>query len=288
VLVSIVMAAYNAGDTIAEAVASVVAQTHGEWELIVVDDGSTDDTIANASSIGDRRIRILPGEHVGVLGQVRNRGLEAARGDAIALLDADDVWLPEKLERQVEVLRTRDAVGVVYTAAAMLIAGVRVRTATPPQGQTFARLLENNFIFSSSVLLRRSLVDRHGAFDPDPALGGSPDYELWLRLAPRTEFAFVDQALLLYRVHGGQMSSAERAMHRSALEALERAHARDPELVARHRASYRLGLGVHRCLAGETGRGRRDLLAVVCARPLRLSGWMWLFRALLPRHGRIR
>jgi glycosyltransferase involved in cell wall biosynthesis len=288
VLVSIVMAAYNAEATIGEAIASVLAQTHGDWELLVVDDGSTDATQALALAAGDERIRVLQAPHAGLLAQVRNRGIQEARGDAIALLDADDVWLRGKLARQVGILLDRPTVGIVHTAAALLVDGARRDAPRAPEGPVFANLLENNFIYSSSVLVRRSIIDRHGAFDPDPVLGGSPDYDLWLRLAPRTEFAFVEEPLLLYRVHGDQMSTDERAMNRSALQALERARRRDPELVARDFASFRLGVGKRRYLAGAPGRGRRDLLSAIVRRPGRRRGWTWLLRALRPRSERVR
>jgi glycosyltransferase involved in cell wall biosynthesis len=286
-LVSIVMAAYNAEALIGEAIASVLAQTYEQWELLVVDDGSTDGTAARARDVADDRIRVLDGEHVGVLAQVRNRGIAEARGEAIALLDADDVWLPEKLERQVDVLRAREDIGVVHTAAALLAGGERRETSRPPAGPLFRRLLENNFVYSSSVMIRRSVLDRHGAFDSDPALAGSPDYDLWLRLAPRTEFAFVDDVLLLYRVHAGQMSGREREMNLGALAALERARLRDPELVGGAASSFRLGLGMRRWLAGEPGLGRRDLLAALLRRPASLRAWAWLLRALRPRGERI-
>lgn len=255
------MAAYNAERYIRDSIGSVLDQTYRDWELLVVDDGSTDSTQAQVASFGDERIRVLSEPHVGVLAQVRNRGIAAARGEAIALLDSDDVWLEHKLARQVEVLGERSGVGLVHTAAAPLVdgnAGRALRVRTEP---AFRRLLENNFLFSSSVLVRRAILDEYGPFDPDPVLDGSPDYDLWLRLAPRTEFAFIDEVSLLYRVHAQQMSTNRRAMALGALAALERAQSRDPELVARARASYRLGVARQRVLAGEGGPLRRLTVA---------------------------
>lgn len=261
-LVSVVMAAYNAEAYVAEAVESVVAQSYDAWELLVVDDGSTDQTAALVRSVGDERIRVLSSTHVGVLAQVRNRGIEAARGDAIALLDADDVWLAEKLARQVAVLRERPEVGLVHTRAAAIAAGGPWDVDAPSGASTFARLLENNFVVSSSVLIRRSVLAEHGAFDPDPVLDGSLDYELWLRLAPRTEFAYLDETLVLYRFHDAQMSARRREMALGALAALERARARDPELVARARFAYRIGVARQRVLAGDAGPLTRLIAAL--------------------------
>ena len=97
-LVSVIMAARDAEATIDEAIGSIVAQTHADWELLVVDDGSTDRTREVALARGDPRIRVLEPGRVGVLARLRNAGIEAAAGEWVALLDADDAWLPENLE----------------------------------------------------------------------------------------------------------------------------------------------------------------------------------------------
>src|SRR5438128_10593151 len=111
-LVSIVMAARDAERFVGEAIESVGGQTHAEWELIVVDDGSADATAAAAGAFGDPRIRVLRSERIGVLAQVRNRGIDEARGEWIAFLDADDAWEPAKLERQ---LAAAGDAGLVHT-----------------------------------------------------------------------------------------------------------------------------------------------------------------------------
>ena len=282
-LVSVVMAAYDAERFVGEAVASVVAQTYPDWELLVVDDGSRDATASVAAATGDERVRVLPGEHVGVLGQVRNRGIAAARGDVVALLDADDVWLPRKLELQAAELERRPEVGLVHTAAELLRDGRRLAAPRAPVGSTLDRLLADNFVYSSSVALRREVLERHGAFDADPRLGGSPDYELWLRLAPHVEFAYVAQPLLLYRVHPGQMSASLRAMEESALVALEKAAGRQPELLRAHEADLLRAVGMRRCRGGLPGRGRPELLRSLARRPADLRTWRWLARSLLPQ-----
>jgi glycosyltransferase involved in cell wall biosynthesis len=285
-LVSIVMAARNAEEFIGEAIESALGQTYPEWELIVVDDGSTDATADRAEAFGDERVRVLRGPHVGVLTRLRNTGIEHARGEAIALLDADDLWLPEKLERQVAVLRDRPGAGVVHTAAAALVDGERRELPRAPSGPPFASMLETNFVYSSSVLVRRGLFSALGAFDPDPALHYAPDLDLWLRFAPRTEFVHLDEVLLLYRVHGEQMSARSREMGIAGLEALARAADRDPELVRLHRASYLLGRGRQHDFAGQRLAALGCFAAAVALRPDRGRGWLWLARGLarfLPR-----
>lgn len=231
--VSVVMAARDAAATIGEAVESVLAQTLGEWELLVVDDGSSDATVDVVRSFGDDRIRVLSPGRLGVLAQLRNVAIGEARGEWIALLDADDAWLPEKLARQ---LAAAGEAGLVHTDADRLIDGRRVHVPVErPPGPLVEALVRENFVYSSSVLVRRALLSEHGSFDPDPALFGSPDYELWLRLAPHTEFAYVDEVLLLYRVHGGQMSADVVRMTDGALAALRKSAPRGPALDARLR-----------------------------------------------------
>ncbi len=277
--VSVLMAARDAEAFVAEAIGSVLAQTYEDWELLVLDDGSTDGTAAIAAGFGDSRIRVLRLERIGVLGQVRNRGLEAADGELVALLDADDAWRPEKLARQVALLRERPGVGLVHTGAVQLVDG-RLHPSLPaPGGDPLARLVEDNFVYSSSVVIRRALLDEHGSFDPDPALFGSPDYELWLRLAPVTELAFLSEPLLVYRVHGGQMSARYERMCAGSLVALEKALARRPADFARLGPLLDRRLGMLRCQAALPGFGRRELLRALRRRPWDGPAWRWLARA---------
>lgn len=278
--VSVIMAAFDAEATIGEAIGSVLAQTHADWELMVVDDGSTDGTAAGVRATADPRVRLIEAPHSGVLAQVRNRAIAEATGEVIALLDADDVWLPGKLAAQVGAFRERPEVGVVHTGADLLVGGERRPgpLADPPAGSLLRGLLRNNHIYSSSAAVRRSLLEEHGAFDPDPGLAGSPDYELWLRLAPLTEFQYLPEPLLLYRVHGGQMSASRWRMERGTLLALEKAAAGRPDLVAGLRTEWLVAFGMRRCLAGEPGRGRGDLLAALASRPWSAAAWKWLVR----------
>ena len=270
-LVSVVMAGRDAEETIGEAIASVVAQTEPDWELVVVDDGSQDATVEVARRSGDHRVRVVEAGRIGVLAQLRNRGIEETAGEWVAILDADDAWLPTKLERQ---LADAGDAGVVHTDADRLVDGRRthVRVERRP-GSLSAALVENNFVYSSSVLIRRVVLAEHGAFDPDPALWGSPDYELWLRLARVTDFVYVDEPLVLYRVHPGQMSADVRRMSLGALAALEKAP------LDREDPAYLRRIGILRVLAGEGGR--RELLRAIRRRPLDRRAWRWLLRSLL-------
>ena len=275
--VAIVMAAYEAEATIAEAIDSVLAQTVADWELRIVDDGSTDRTGEIARSYDDPRIIVDRIDHVGVLAAVRNRAIDASQAPNIALLDADDVWYPRKLELQLRLLADDARVGVVHCAADRLEGDQRLPPPARPPGATeFDRLARDNDIVSSSVVVRRELLDTHGAFDPDPELHGSLDYELWLRLIPHAAFARIDEPLLAYRVHPLQMSADQAAMDRGALAALEKARRRGGEGAAR----ISRAIGILRCANGMPGRGRRDLLRAVRRDPTDVLAWAWLARAV--------
>src|SRR4051812_18502377 len=117
--VSVIIPAFNAEATIAQAVRAVRQQTFGDWELIVVDDGSTDSTVQRAEAIDDCRIRLIAASHAGAA-RARNLGIAHARGELITFLDADDLWTAGKLEHQVEALRACPAAGAVYSWTAFI------------------------------------------------------------------------------------------------------------------------------------------------------------------------
>lgn len=283
--VTVIMPAYNAADFVGEAIDSVLAQTFTDWELVVVDDGSTDETPEVVADFDDPRIRLHGIGHSGLPAVVRNRGLAVAESPYIAFLNADDLWRPHKLSRQVALLGSKPDVGLVFTDFEQLREGalepvvhVPGLRASEPQ---FERLAAGNFIANSSVLLRRELVERHGAFDEDPRLRGTEDFELWLRLSPQTTFAYVDEPLIVYRLHSSNLGQGEQMGlgYVAAMEKMERLY---PDLVAGLGPPYWRLLGYIRCYFGLKGRGRWDLLRVIRRRPSDSFAWTWLARSLLP------
>jgi glycosyltransferase involved in cell wall biosynthesis len=284
-LVSVITPAYNAERFIAETIDSVLAQTYTSWELIVVDDRSTDGTAALIESYADQRIRLVDGGGTGLPAAARNRGFAEARGDYVALLDHDDYWRPTKLERQMDVMLSRPEVGFVHTAADLLRDGKMEPGRPDPEfareDDMLARLLENNFIYASSVLVRRELIEQHGGQDEDPGLRATPDYEHWLRLAPHTVFAYVPETLLVYRLHDSNVTANRAQVGVGIALAVEKTSRRNPELVGRKLPGLDRTLGIHRCLAGMKGSGRRDLWRAVRGRPTDLLAWKWLGLSLL-------
>jgi glycosyltransferase involved in cell wall biosynthesis len=196
-LVSVVIPAYNSASTLSRSIDSVLAQTWAAREIIVVDDGSTDATANVIASYGDR-VRGIRQANAGP-SAARNRGIEAAHGEYVAFLDADDYWLPAKLERQVALLAAQPELGFCSTATRVVDpAGTHV--GDWPCSEVEGPLLETLFMHSaavsgstSGVLARRALLQAAGGFDEN--LRGFEDPDLWIRLAARTGYACIPEAL---------------------------------------------------------------------------------------------
>lgn len=222
--VSVVIPAYNAVAYIASSVESVLAQGFRDFELIVVDDGSSDPTAARLDAYGDA-VRCLRQPNGGV-SRARNRGVEASRGRFVAFLDADDVWLPDKLGMQTSLLESRSDCRACYTAATVADATLRpIAVDRIAEGAVTAPnlLLRGNIVpgGGSAVLCERELLVEAGGFDPQLSL--CADWDMWLRLAARTRFAGIDKPLVVYRCTPGSMSRNPRVLERDTLALLAKA-----------------------------------------------------------------
>ena len=207
--VSVVMAAKNYARFLPAAVESVLAQTVRDWELVIVDDGSTDDTPAAVRPfLADRRIRYIRSDKLGQ-SRAKNLGIGLSRAETVAFLDADDVWLPTKLEKQLALLHQQPDVGVVFCRRSLIDESGRPlppKVTTPPQrGNVLTAMYVQNFVCFSSAMVRRRVFAHVGAFDPFWDL--SIDYDLWLRVARHHRFDFVDEELVCYRTGHGNLST---------------------------------------------------------------------------------
>ena len=209
--VSVVVTCYNYAHYLEGCIQSILAQTYQNFEIILIDDGSTDGTPDIAG-----RFQTVPNffyVRQPNSGQARskNRGIELARGTYVAFLDADDVWHQEKLEKQIA-LFDQPGVGVVYTGARLMDpegnhreVGLVGSYLQPRAGHVAEWLLFDNFVWFSSSVVRKKCLQELGGFDESLPMG--IDWDLWLRLSMYWEFAYVNEPLLLYRVgHPGQMS----------------------------------------------------------------------------------
>lgn len=213
-MISIVMAAKNYAKFLPMAVRSVQAQTHEDWELVIIDDGSTDGTRdAVRPFLSDPRIRYHQSDMLGQ-SRAKNLGVRLSRGEVIAFLDADDAWYPEKLERQLAALT--DDVGVVACQREIIDETVMVspkptrsygRACGDTQSVTRDAIFIANPLCFSSVMVRRHVFDRVGAFDTNLDL--AIDYDLWLRVAKHFTILTLDEKLVLYRTGHGNLSKKQ-------------------------------------------------------------------------------
>jgi glycosyltransferase involved in cell wall biosynthesis len=208
--VSVIIPCYNHRDTVAAALQSALAQTFTDREIIVINDGSPDDTAEVLRPYVDR-IRYYEQANAGQA-VARNRGIELSRGEFIALLDDDDTWPEDKLAWQVELMRARPEIVLVYGEDVRVDREGRVLPPTPrrgykrPSGRVHGDFLEGCWIASpGQTLIRRSALERIGGFDAQ--IWGSDDWDLYLRLAKVGQFHYENRLALNYRVHGGAAST---------------------------------------------------------------------------------
>jgi glycosyltransferase involved in cell wall biosynthesis len=271
--VSVIVPCFNGARFLREAIDSALAQTYADVEVVVADDGSTDESVAIVASYGDR-VRGLRQRNAGP-SAARNLALGAATGEYVALLDADDRYHPHKLERQVDLLRRRPEVGAVYCGWRLVDANGRElpeRGWPQGEGDLLDRLVLGNLFHPVSVVLRRRIVDVAGGFDERCPV--NEDWDLFLRASRHGAlWARVDGALCDYRIHPGQSHERLALVHGIAREILDRFFTA-PDLSERIRrlqtrayeeADLRAAAELH--AAGATPDGDAALRRAVARRP---------------------
>ncbi len=221
-LVSVIIPTFNRGYCLAETVRSVLKQRFMDFELIVVDDGSTDETLQVLENFPSVQVIHLPGNR-GV-SFARNRGIEEARGTLICFLDSDDLWEKSKLEAQVTWMQEHPDCKVLHTDEVWIRNGVRVNPMNKHQkfsGDIFRKCLPLCIVSPSSVMLRKSVLDEIGGFDESMPV--CEDYDLWLRIAVHYPFHFLENKLMIKRGgHEDQLSRKYWGMDRWRVYALEK------------------------------------------------------------------
>lgn len=236
---SVVLPTYNRAGLIARTIQSVLDQTWESWELIIIDDGSTDETAQVVSPfLKDARIRYLRQTNSGQA-VARNRGISTATGDYIAFLDSDDLWLPMKLELQAEALMRDPSIDVVYGQVEYIGLDDRKLDLPTRRGQSgiiWRRLLYDNCISFVTATVKRNRLLEHGGMDE--AVRRGDDYDLWLRLAPSCRFHFQDKVVAQIRVEGDRITNDVDGRLDSNRQMLENFFHDNPELLtARERRS---------------------------------------------------
>lgn len=212
--VSVIIPTYNRALLLPRAIISVIGQSFSDWELLVVDDGSTDDTAAVLQGFAhEPRLRVLRSQNGGV-SRARNWGIREARGEWISFLDSDDEWLADKLAKQLEFAATHPAVSVIHGDEIWIRNGVRVNPMNKHRkrgGDIYSDALKLCCVSPSTVMIRKDLFAEVGLFREDFPV--CEDYDLWLRISAHHMVGFVEDVLIKkYGGHADQLSHRYRAM----------------------------------------------------------------------------
>lgn len=278
-LVSAILPIYNGERFLREAIDSVLGQSYPAIELVAVDDGSTDGSAAILDAYGGRLVVVRQAN--GGVARARSAGVNASHGAFVAFLDQDDWWRADKVAKQVALFQADPELDLVHTDLAHYdershtYVGRLNPMATPQAltGHCYDLLLMENHIANGTVMVRRAAIDRVGGFDTSIAGNTVADYDLWLRLARQSKFAFLPEELTVFRLHAAQGTWKRRDMLAAELEMLAKhvpAPARDasPRLRGRFARAYEeLGIAhldardrtqARRCF-GQALRGERTL-----------------------------
>ena len=300
--VSVVIPAYDAEPVIADSIGSVLAQTYDDWELIVGDDGSSDATAERAAACSPR-VQVVPAERNGGPAAARNRALERATGELVAFLDADDLWLPDYLERQVARYDAETAAGGPPVGLVACDARIRLPGGDDAAGTyadqfrggvaplTLERVLRRNVVYISA-LVPRAAGEEVGWFDP--GLFGTEDHDLWIKLLERGRRAVLnDRVLCVYRRTEGSISrdlgrqaannqlTYRRALERGRLSPRQRRIARSELRYNRAMgavAGAAFGGGPLPRRAAALARAAGPLLVVAATRPRQWGDWLRVLR----------
>ncbi len=279
--ISVVIPTFNSGPLVVEAIQSVLAQTLPAAEIVVVDDGSTDDTAQRVEQFGSR-IDFVRQTNARVAA-ARNTGLRRATGEAIAFLDADDAWHPDKLQRQAAILRQQPDIGLLATDLTAWPGPLATDGELGPAAVanvSLRELLVVNSLATSSIVVRRAVIERAGEFDT--ALFGPEDYDLWLRCTRIARTAVLRQPLTGYRDTCGSLGKQADTMRRGLLrihEKLDAAAAWPSAWLRRKcRAHVDYTTGYMYFAGGRPGRAASLLMQSLLAYPLPMSSAEVRFR----------
>jgi glycosyltransferase involved in cell wall biosynthesis len=288
--VSAVVTTYNYARFLPDALDSVLAQTYRNLEVVVIDDGSTDETADVVRAYADRGVRYVHRPHGGA-GRARNTGLEVTSAPLVAFLDADDAWLPDRVEAGVAHLERHPELALAAAHAYACDIGLRptavVPAATRETGYMLEELLVDNVVLNpSSVLLRRAAIEAAGGFSEIPF---GEDWETWIEIAKRFPIGFIDRPVALVRRHAGSVSPSRVRVdvNRAIVERHLRAYRptwKRPIIRRRAASMAHFHAGVGSAGSGDRGRARRHAVTSVALDPITLARRKakLLARAFLP------
>ena len=291
--VSVVIPAYNVADLIGATLDSVLEQTYHDFEIIVVDDGSTDSTREVVATYGEpvRYVRKVNGGSA----SARNRGIQEARGTYVAFLDADDLWRPTKLEVQMQEHLADPALAWSYTDSYLVDAESgtiifrRSHVRDRPEGDVLDALLKGNFIAPSTTVVEHRVFDEVGVFDESSLHRISEDWDLWMRIAARYPVRFIGTPLVETRQHADRKTETMDLEHalESRLAIIDKAVQRNPDRLAEvydeARANLLVNIGRKWMNREERNQARQLFMQALCLEPLLAEGWLYAAGSLIPR-----
>lgn len=200
--ISIVMPTYNQAHYIGESIQTVVDQTFENWELIVINNYSDDNTEEVVKSFKDDRITLINFRNNGIIAASRNTGLMNCHGEFIAFLDSDDKWLGKKLDKQLLIIESQKDIGLVATNAITFSdSQERYLKGRADRRLNSDQLIKSNLVLNSSVLVRREIIEQVGLLDENPEIRAQEDWDFWIRISLETKIFLIAEPLTLYRVH---------------------------------------------------------------------------------------
>ena len=291
--VSVVIPSYNRAECIEKAIDSVLEQTVDDIEIILVDDGSTDNTREIVLNKYGDQVRYVYQENQGIPG-ARNTGIKNARGDYIAFLDSDDYWRPGKLERQMSLAEEHPEYGLLASRCDKIQCAGHIKKPNRPlsyqsrrgkSGWVLNDLFQANFIRTSAVIIRRDCFDKVGLFDEK--LKQTDDYDLWLRMAAEYQVGFINEFLTVYVDNPNGISGDGLIGRLDCLYALEKSYLKQkiPEKLYNLRmAQNYFAVGRHYLQRGDREKGLAFLKKARRMAPLHLKYIVYFIKGLFTRH----
>jgi len=280
--ISVVIPTYNRPALLRNSINSVLSQTYRDFELIVIDDCSSDNTPGVLEDFRDERLKVIRNSSNKGIAAVRNIGVTSSQGKYIAFLDDDDEWLPDKLEKQLKIMENGpESLGCVYSGRLTIGPDGRevVSTSIPRyRNKVLNELLLENFITTSTVLIKISCFDKAGIFDEEIPYG--EDYDMWIRIAEDFEYDFAPEPLTKYRVHPSSITGN----YTKVINGIEKILSKYSSLYARNNRAYcnqMLLLGVLYCYSGKTGEGIKTFIRAIQVYPFDARLYYNLALALL-------
>jgi glycosyltransferase involved in cell wall biosynthesis len=272
--VSVVLPTYNRAPLLSRAVTSVLDQTYRDFELIIVDDASTDGTAKVVEGFLDTRIRYIRNKQQEGAAASRNIGIKATKGSLIGFQDSDDEWLPEKLEKQVAAFSNASpGVGVVFTG--FVTVGPSGRSYRPApwvrttDGDIHLELLKGNFVGTPAALVKRECLEKVGGFNE--MLASLEDWELWLRISKYYRFMFLKEPLFIAHHSAGSVNSHSGLSYSTTLKTILKQHGESFMQAHKCRASMEFKIGHLECKSGTFEEGKQYLERASTANPLNLK-----------------